>query len=274
MAESPDLQLKNGELRLFQDLMYREAGIRMADAKHTLVQSRLRQRLDALGLTSYRDYHTLVTAPGNETEFQRCLEALTTNETFFFRHKQHWDCVLDQIVPEWKRKAAKGATFRAWSAASSTGEEPYSLAIALDAALDGTAFTARVEATDINTQVLARAKQGIYGSYALQKLTQQCLARYFRPLPDGERHQVRDTIRQMVEFRSHNLLQPSRGPAFDLILLRNVLIYFDSNSKHIVLGHIANRLKPGAWMILGGAETLSGRTSEFSYVQPATYRKN
>jgi chemotaxis protein methyltransferase CheR len=273
LADAAGPLLRDGEMRLFQELMYRKAGIRIADAKQNLVQGRLRKRLEVLGLPTFRAYHDHVTAVGHEDEFQRCLEALTTNETFFFRHKEHWDFLLDTVLPAWKRAAARGAEFRAWSAASSTGEEPYSLAIALAAALQGSGCSFRIEATDINTQVLARARSGIYGSYALQKITPACLARYFVAQPDGEHHRVCDAVRETVEFRSHNLMQPARGPAYDLVLLRNVLIYFDGESKSTVLANVGVRIVAGGHLILGGAETLSDRASEFTYVQPTIYRK-
>lgn len=263
--------LQASEMRLFQDLIYREAGINLPDAKVNLVQGRLRKRLDALDLDSYRAYHSHVSQPGNEAELQQCLEALTTNETFFFRHKQHWDFILDTILPEWQRGAARNAVFRAWSAASSTGEEPYSLAIVLEAGLSA-GRTGTVEATDINTQVLARAKAGTYGDYALQKLSPQCLQRYFQAVQGG-RHQVNDELRSRVHFSRHNLLEPSRGSPCDLIMLRNVLIYFDAASKATVLRHMAARLKPGGWLFLGGAETLSDSSNQFAYVRPTIYRK-
>ncbi len=266
-------QLKSDELRLFQELMYRTAGIRIADAKINLVQGRLRRRLDALGLTSYRAYHDYATAPGHEAEFQMCLESLTTNETFFFRHKEHWDFLLGTIMPAWRRSAARGATFRAWSAACSSGEEPYSLAIALDAALTGSGCAFRIDATDINTQVIGRARAGLYGAYALQKITPAALARYFAAQPDGQRHQVCDALRARIDFRAHNLLERSSGPAYDLILLRNVLIYFDGASKGAVLANLAGRLGTGGHLILGGAETLSEKAHGFAYVQPTIYRK-
>jgi chemotaxis protein methyltransferase CheR len=273
LEAAPDFTLTEGEMRLFQELMYEEAGIRMADAKINLVQSRLRKRLEALELGSFRAYHAYATAPGHQDELQRCLEALTTNETFFFRHKQHWDFLIGELLPQWRRSAAAGATFRAWSAASSTGEEPYSLAIALDAALKGSGLNARIDATDINTQVLARARSGIYTSYALQKITPQCLKRYFTPCQDGQRQQVIESIRSMVTFRQHNLTHASGGQPYDLILLRNVLIYFDQESKGAVMAQVGARLRPGGWLILGGAESLSDRQGAFDYHRPTIYRK-
>jgi len=273
LEAAPDLTLSDSEMRLFQELMYREAGIRIADAKINLVQSRLRKRLEALELGSFRDYFNYATAAGHKDELQSCLEALTTNETFFFRHKQHWDFLLGELLPEWRRSAPAGATLRAWSAASSTGEEPYSLAIALDAALHGSGLHARIDATDINTQVLARAKSGIYSSYALQKITPQCLKRYFTPCQDGQRQQVVAPIRSLVTFRPHNLTQPSSGQPYDLVLLRNVLIYFDQESKAAVMAQVGARLRPGGWLILGGAESLSDRQGAFDYLRPTIYRK-
>lgn len=260
------------ELRLFQDLVYRQAGIRMPDSKINLVQGRLRRRLDALGLTSYRAYHAYVCEAGHDDERQRCLEALTTNETFFFRHKQHWDFLLETIVPGWRRQAAPGAVFRAWSAACSTGEEPYSLAIALDDALAGSGLEARIEASDLNTQVLARARAAVYGPYALQKISPACLARYFEAA-GGDRHRVVAALRERVSFRPHNLLEPTSGPPFDLVLLRNVLIYFDTVSKATVLRAVTARLRPGGWLILGGAETMGEGGTGLDYVRPTIYRK-
>ncbi len=269
-----ELALSGSELKLFQELMYREAGIRLPDVKQNLVQGRLRKRLDALGLGSYREYYAFATAEGHADELQRLLEALTTNETFFFRHKQHWDYLLDQMLPEWRQRAARGASFRVWSAASSTGEEPYSLAIALHAALAKSGHGIHIDATDINTQVLARARTGIYGTYALQKLTPRCLKDYFVPTSSADQFQVRADIRALVTYRSHNLQEaPVQGPPYDLIMLRNVLIYFDAASKHTVLGHISTRLRPGSWLILGGAETLNDAPGLFDYVQPTIYRK-
>lgn len=273
-ADPPDhgQTLRPGEMKLFQDLIYREAGINLPDAKASLVQGRLRKRLDVLGLHSFQEYHAHVMKAGNQEELQECLEALTTNETFFFRHKHHWDFVLGTIIPEWQQTATRTATFRAWSAASSTGEEPYSLAIALKAGLKDSK-KAIVDATDINTKVLARAKAGTYGDYALQKLTPQCLKTYFHPCAKGDRHQVNDDIRAMAHFSQHNLQEPSQGAPYDLVMLRNVLIYFDAASKATVIRHMAPRIKPGGWLFLGGAETLSDSSGQFTYVRPTIYQK-
>jgi chemotaxis protein methyltransferase CheR len=268
-----ELHFSDSDMKLFQEMMYRETGIRLADAKQNLVQSRLRKRVEALQLPSFSAYHAYVTAPGHQDEFQACLEALTTNETFFFRHKQHWDFLLGTIMPHWRQQVPASADFRAWSAASSTGEEAYSLAIALTAGLSGSAHGVHIDATDINTQVLERAARGIYSAYALQKLTPRCLKQYFTKLPDNSGHQVQEQLRRLVSFRQHNLQQASSGKPYDLILLRNVLIYFDGESKATVMRHVSARLRSGGWLILGGAETLNDRSSEFSYVRPTIYRK-
>ena len=153
-------------LRLFQHLMYQECGVRLPDAKRNLVQSRLQRRVLDLGLHSFADYYQAISEPHANAERRHCIEALTTNETFFFRHKEHWDYLLTTVVPDF-RSNHRGRTMKVWSAACSTGEEPYSIAIALDATLDGAAH--KIYASDLNTQVVAHARTGIYDDYALQR---------------------------------------------------------------------------------------------------------
>ncbi|MFW5830011.1 MAG: CheR family methyltransferase [Planctomycetota bacterium] len=262
--------LRPGEFRLFQDLMYREAGIALSERKTALVEGRLRRRLLNLHLDSFRAYHEHISRPENGRERQQCLDALTTNETFFFRHKQHWDFLLQEILPGWIQEHPESTVFRAWSAACSTGEEPYSLAIALDEGLGRKRRRWQVHASDLNSSVLARASQAFYGDYALQKITPLCLKRYF--LQVGDSHQVRSELRSRVQFRTHNLMQESHGDTYDVIFLRNVLIYFDEASKQTVIGHIDRRLRPGGHLFLGASESLSN-TRGYRMLRPTIYRK-
>jgi chemotaxis protein methyltransferase CheR len=260
-------ELTDLEMRTVQSLLYRLAGIRLADGKRMLVQHRLAKRLRERGVASYRDYCALVARPDEADELQRCINALTTNETYFFRHKHHWDFVVEQVVPAWR--ASRRAP-RAWSAACSTGEEPYSLAIIARELIPE--HLPAIDATDINDAVLRAAEAGVYGQYALQKATPGCLERYFRPLGE-ERWAVQPELRAMVRFRQANLLEPSRGSPYDLVLLRNVLIYFDEPSKARALKNVAERMAPGGWLLIGGAESLGTRSAEFDYISPGIYRK-
>jgi chemotaxis protein methyltransferase CheR len=263
-------ELSDQDMRAVQSLIYRLAGIHIADGKRLLVQHRLAKRLRERGVDSYRAYCTLVERAEEGDELQRCVNALTTNETYFFRHKHHWDFIAERILPLWKEQRRMP---RAWSAACSTGEEPYSLAILARELMPEHSLV--IDATDINDAVLRAAEAGVYGAYALQKATPGCLARYFTPCGD-ERWSIAPALRALVRFRRANLLEPSSGQPYDLVLLRNVLIYFDEPSKTRALKQVAGRMAPGAWLLIGGAESLgaaSAATSAFEYVSPGIYRR-
>jgi chemotaxis protein methyltransferase CheR len=267
MALAMTPELSDPEMRAVQTLIYRLAGIRIADGKRLLVQHRLAKRLRERGVGSYRDYCSLLARPDESDEVQRCINALTTNETFFFRHHQHWDFISKQVIPTWQESRR---TPRAWSAACSTGEEPYSLAILARELMPDR--PPAIDASDINDVVLRTAEAGIYGAYAVQKATAGCLERHFRPLGD-ERWAVHPEVRAMVRFRRANLLEPSTGQNYDLVLLRNVLIYFDEPSKALALKLVAERMAVGAWLLIGGAESLGARGAGFDYHAPGIYRK-
>jgi len=257
--------LSIGEFSLFRDFIYRKAGIRLTEAKISLVQNRLQRRLTALGLATYQSYFARVEAPGSD-ECQICVEALTTNETYFFRHKEHWDFFIGQILGRWPRERR----LKVWSAAASTGEEAYSTAIACLEHL-GPQAAVSIEATDINQRVLDVAKRGIYSDYAVQKLTDYGRTRWFTRDEHGWR--VAQTPRTLVNFHTHNLLEAGHGPEVDVVFLRNVLIYFDDASKLQAVRQVANRMATGAWLFLGGSETLPTGFSDFRLIRPQIFQK-
>lgn len=262
-AEAPELA--SAEFARFCDLLYRQAGIRLTEAKLSLVQNRLNRRLQALGLRSYRAYYELVVAPGS-AELQHCVESLTTNETFFFRHKEHWDFLITRILADWPA----GRPLRLWSAAASTGEEAYSAAIACLQHL-GPHAAASILATDINERVLAAARRGVYSDYAVQKITDYGRAQWFDRSPQG--WVVGEAPRRLVSFARHNLLDDADGGPHDVVFLRNVLIYFDEASKRTALRQVAAAMAPGAWLFLGGSETLPQGETGFRCVRPQIFRK-
>jgi chemotaxis protein methyltransferase CheR len=261
-------EISERDMRLVQTLAYRMAGIRLADGKRQLVSHRLAKRLRERGLDSYGDYCQLVQRPDEAHELQLCINALTTNETYFFRHKPQWDFIAERLMPAW---SASARVARVWSAACSTGEEPYSLAILARELMPGRDVA--IDATDINDAVLRTAEAAAYGEYALQKVTPLCLARHFRPLGDG-RHAVGHAPRAQVRFRRESLLEPGpgRGP-YDLVLMRNVLIYFDEPSKARAIQEATRRLQAGGHLIIGGAESLGTRADGLEYITPGIYRK-
>lgn len=272
-TENSFIPLSDSEMRLFQDFIYKHAGIKMGPQKKPLIQNRLRKRLLELNLSTYRDYYNYLVNPANSKEIQYCLNALTTNETYFFRHKNHWDFLLQTIIPEWCQNNPQGSTFRFWSAAGSTGEEPYSAAIALTNQLSDKHYNFVVEATDINEEVMNRAKKGLYSEYSIQKLTKACLHHYFHHHKHNSTFQLNPDIIKHVKYSLHNLLMPKHGAKFDVVFLRNVMIYFDDNSKETVLRNVTEKIKPNGYLILGGAEALSACRDHYQYIKPTIFRK-
>lgn len=267
-AQAPTLN--DQEFVLFQRLLFDIAGIHLAPAKKVMLAGRLGRRIRAHNLASYGEYYKLLEQ--EQDELQIAVDLLTTNETYFFREPKHFDFLREQILPEHPR----GQPFRVWSAACSSGEEPYSLAMLLQDRL-GPSANWEVLASDISTQVLAQAQRGIYpmSRAALLPLTykhQYCLKGV------GEQDGmllVDKAVRQRVQFRQINLNQPLPGGlgSFDLLLLRNVMIYFQLETKREVVQRIVEQLKPGGYLFIGHSESLHGINSELRLVQPAIYRK-
>ena len=262
------------DFQLFQKLMYSTVGILLPEKKIPLVKNRLKKRLVDLNLNYYGAYYKYLVHANNPDELQICINELTTNETFFFRHKSHWDFIINNFIPQWREKNTSSEAVRAWSAASSTGEEAYSLAIVLrDMFTNKPSSHLVVDASDINQDVLSVARKGVYSPYAVQKLTTRCLSEYFIPHSLENSYQLKSESKQLVNFSHHNLMTEKVGQQYDLILIRNVLIYFDEESKKTVMGQLDKALKPGGYIIFGGAETLPALQDKYSYIMPTIYRK-
>ncbi len=270
------VSLENKDFKLFQTYIYDKAGIRIQDHKRPLIENRLRKRLRELNLATYADYYAFLTsAQGEKTELSNFLDAITTNETYFFRHTPLWD----YLMKEWLPKAAEAKRkVTIWSAACSTGEEPYSLAIAAQEAARQLAGTQlRIIATDISQQVIETAKQGLYKPYAIARMPKQYLTKYFTksvaPRTGEDRYQLSPNIMRRVEFRLHNLKNPAPFTECDLILIRNVMIYFDGPIKTLVLKNLLRSLKKGGIICVGEAESLTNLVDGFIYVQPSIFRQ-
>jgi chemotaxis protein methyltransferase CheR len=251
-------QLTTRQFELFRDLIYRKTGIRMEASKITLVTNRIRRRLKAHHLTDFDDYYRLVTSPGAGEEFQSFLDAITTNETSFFRTPQHFDWFQGEFLRELVGRVRKGEhapEIRVWSAACSTGEEPYSLAICLqEHRFHWRGCSATVVGTDISDSALRQARQGRFTTRSLAGMDARRLKRHFLPSADGESFAIRPAIQELVAFHRHNLLTPLRLPPFDCIFLRNVMIYFDRESKQIAVGHLIRSLARGGYLVTGPSE--------------------
>jgi chemotaxis protein methyltransferase CheR len=257
------------EFRKISDLLHRHTGIRLADGKQALVMGRLDKRLRQLGLGSYGDYFTMLELPANEAELRHVIDLLTTNETFFFREPRHFDFLRDVIVPQ----RASNRPFRLWSAASSTGEEAYTAAMVLADALPAAPW--EIIGTDVSSRVVAAAQRGIYPIAAAEKIPPPLLRKYCRK--GREDYQglmaVAPQLRTKVTFLHANLLDNlSRLGRFDVIMLRNVMIYFDGETKHGLIGRMEAMLQPGGYLIVSHSESLNGIPCDLRMVEPSVYR--
>lgn len=262
--------LQDREFAQFSDMIYRIAGISMAATKKPLVSSRLAKRLKHHNLGSYADYLSLINSPHGKDELQMAVDMLTTNETHFFREPKHFDFLRQRIIPE----RPKGVSFRVWSAACSSGEEPYSVAMVLDELLGNQPW--EIVASDISTRILDKARSGLFSLDRLPEIPKPYLSRHcLKGVGEYEGTLLIDkTLRERVCFMLHNLTDvPAKLGEFDVILLRNVMIYFDQETKQKVVKNLLPLLRPGGYFLIGHSESLNGVTSEVKPIAPAIYRK-
>lgn len=262
--------LHDKEFNQFRDLIFRIAGISMSPAKKQLVTSRLAKRLRHHNYSCYGDYFRLITSPHGKDELQVAVDSLTTNETHFFREPKHFDFLRERIVPA--RKPGRG--LRIWSAACSSGEEPYSIAMMLDEMLGAEPW--EVVASDISTQILEKARKGLYPATRIPEVPKPYLSRYcLKGVGKDEGTMlVEPALRERVSFVLHNLTEaPPKMGEFDVIFLRNVMIYFDQETKRKVVSRLLPLLRPGGYFLVGHSESLNGVTEEVRLVMPAIYRK-
>lgn len=268
------LELSPGEFGEFRDLVYRTSGITLGEGKESLVSARLGKRMRALGLTGFRDYLDHLRGGNGQDEMILMLDAISTNVTSFFREPEHFAFVEEQVAG-WLKKGQ--SRFRFWSAASSSGEEPYSLAMTLAGCGFPSGADARILATDISTRILEAARAGVYAGSRLEGLPAGHVQRHFRPVRGSSpaAFSVSEDLKRLVLFRRLNLSDPPfpmRGP-MDVILVRNVMIYFDNAVRRRLLGECHRLLKPGGYLLVGHAESLTGVAGEFKCIRPSIYVK-
>jgi chemotaxis protein methyltransferase CheR len=261
------------------EIMATDCGIVLEPAKMPLVYSRLTKRLRLLRVRTFRQYCALISSDGGSDERRKMVETLTTNITQFFREKHHFDHLRQAVLPHLLEEARRGGRVRLWSAGCSSGEEAYSIGLMiLDLMPDAARFDIRVLGTDIDTQVLALAKAGRYPKAAVAAIEPGLLESWmhFRQAGEGAPcWEVGDQLRSLVAFRSANLVAepwPMRGP-FQVIFCRNVVIYFDADTRQRVLGRLVNLLSPAGHIYIGHAERLPSDAVDLSVVGLTTYRR-
>jgi len=253
--------------------IYDQAGIDLADNKLSLVSARLRKRMSALDIPTHAEYFSYVKSDKSGLEIINLLDVISTNVTNFFREPDHFDFVR-KVFLQWVDKGQ--SKFRFWSAASSTGEEPYTLGMVLLEALGGKKKDVKILATDISTSVLRSCKEGIYEERKLSPVNAIYKNKYFtKETLNGENYfRVINELQKLMLFRRLNLSKPPypmRGP-LDAVFCRNVMIYFDDPHRNIVLKEVAKLLKPGGYLFVGHSESLSGLKHNFKTVSPSVYQ--
>ncbi|QFY42372.1 SAM-dependent methyltransferase [Candidatus Methylospira mobilis] len=261
--------LTEHEFSQFSKFIYERAGIHLPPSKLALVSGRLAKRVKHYQFDSYGDYFRLVMREGG-AELQLMVDLLTTNETYFFREPKHFDYLRDHILPEHRA----GRAFRIWSAASSSGEESYSLAMVLADVLGDGLW--EVLGSDISARVLEKARRGHYSLDRTEGLPPRYLSRFcLKGVGSYEGTLLVDrSIRSRVQFLPVNLVEPlPKLGEFDVIFLRNVMIYFDLDTKRHVVAHLLPLLRSGGYFFISHSETLHGINDTLRIVAPSVYRK-
>ncbi len=249
----------------FRELIYREAGITLRDTKRILISNRLRKRIIALKLNSYDDYYRYLTETGEgKRELPNFIDAVSTNETYFYRGDNQFGALREEILPKMFKKRSK---INVWSAGCSSGEEPYTICIIIMETA-GITWKGEIEivATDINTEVIDKAGEGVYGGRTLKFVPTGLLERYFDNL-GNENYRIKDTVKQHIKFKCHNMLkQDPPGKGFDIIFCRNVMIYFDKNTQgELVDKSFRKAISDEGYLFIGHSESLMGKTESFKY---------
>lgn len=275
MTAQREFQFTDRDFRCLQRLVLRHTGITLSPAKRDMLYSRLARRLRALGLRRFKEYCALLQEDGDSEELRHFTNAVTTNLTAFFREPHHFDYLRDEFLPAMIERRADQRRLRIWSAGCSTGEEPYSIAITLAETMPRD-WDVRILATDLDSNVLDRARQGIYSEERTAEVPERLKRKWF--LRGRAAHQgkvrVRRELRDMIRFRQLNLMHewPMRGP-FDAIFCRNVIIYFDKPTQSRLMDRFADILADDGRLFLGHSETLYRVTDRFQLLGRTIYRK-
>jgi chemotaxis protein methyltransferase CheR len=271
--------LTDQEYELFRKLVYEKSGINLGGQKQQLVRARLGKRLRAGRFKSYRQYYEFVKNDPTQAELSALIDAISTNTTHLFREQQHFDFLartLRALLEDRKWRAANNP-LRIWSAGCSSGDEPYSIAMTLDDLTSGRDCDWKILATDISTQVLERAKSGLYEGHRLGTVPAPFRQRYFARAPGHERGpvQVRQELRARIRFSYFNLMTPvfPFKHGFHFIFCRNVMIYFDRPTQEQLVARFAGQLRPGGYLLIGHSESLNAIQHPLRYVQPTIYQR-
>lgn len=259
----------------FRKIVYDASGISLSDNKEALVSARVGKRLRALGMSDYKEYLDFLVGDKNGEEIVQFLDVISTNVTSFFRENAHFD-VLTKLVQQWSAEGQR--RFRFWSAACSTGEEPYSMAMTIQEALGKNTADVKILATDISTRVLDQCIAGRYDKQRVETVPAKLRPIYFeveRTNSALTTYVIKPALKRLIVFKRINLSTPPfpmQGP-MDVIFCRNVMIYFDNIVRQRLVDEMTRLLKPGGYLMLGHSESLTGLESDLRVVSPTVYVK-
>lgn len=266
------VKITDSEFAYLVDYIKKNYGMNLAQ-KRVLLEGRLASYLEVNGFKDYTSYIKAIEADKTAKEITNLLNKVTTNHTYFMREADHFEFFGKKVLPVLEQEA-RDRDLRIWCAASSTGEEPYTLAIILDEYFSnrGTGWDKTILATDLSVKVLEIAKRGEYAAEALKDMPENWKRKYFKPCGDGNMRVV-DSIRSQVVFRQFNLMDPivAKKP-YHVVFCRNVMIYFDAPTKAAVVDHIYQAMRPGGYLFVGHTESVA-KPTPFQYVMPSVYRK-
>jgi chemotaxis protein methyltransferase CheR len=269
-------EISDRDLAIIMRIVYEKSGITLHSGKRALVTARLQKLLKLGGFDTFREYVTHLQADTSGDELTAMIDAIATNHTSFFREPQHFTFLSNVVLPP-LRARSQSLPILGWSAACSSGEEPYTIAMtAFEQFGDEAVGRVRLLASDLSTKVLARAEAGVYKTERVAAMPRHLVLKYFdrRPTLPAGTIQVAKRVRSLVEFRQLNLLNtPPLGRPLDFIFCRNALIYFDRQVQQRVIQRLEDRLAPGGYLFTSHSESLNGLSHGMTWVAPAVYRR-
>lgn len=259
------------QLQRYAALVYEKIGVTIPAQKTTLLSNRLRRRLRATGIKSYDEYYAkLVSSSVTDPEWQAFLQEITTHETYLFRDEVHWKWFSDDFLRNVRDEGARGTrpkTLRIWSAACSTGDEAATIACCIAEVIpEAKEWRIEIVGTDIGAGSVAQAKAATFNERSMRNVSPARRTRFFTHTPDG-RYQLKPELQRWQQFRVHNLLKPLGDRTFDVVFLKNVLIYFDKPSKRRVIEAMRGSMRPGTYLVTGAAEGVADLLGEFESLQ-------
>lgn len=269
------IKITDEEFRILAQYIKDHSGIHLKDEKKTLLVGRLSNMLVELGMNDFMTYYKYLKADEDGKELSRLIDKITTNHTYFMREAEHFSYFSEEVLPFWEEHA-KNRDLRIWCAASSSGEEPYTLAMILHDyfKMKPMKWDKKLLATDLSLNVLNQAKDGIYSADKVKTLPKMWVLNYFDK-KDANSYQIKASLKREVIYRRFNLMEPvfPFKRKFHVVFCRNVMIYFDNPTKEALINKIYDQMEYGGYLFIGHSESINREKTKFKYIKPAVYRK-